>query len=166
MDRQAHIFGVQAWVVNQCLDDFGGDDWRFRPHGMSHALWILGHLVLERKALGNILGMDEKIEDRDQRFQIQTRPDDVPEDIDGKALLAEFGAVHQRFTAHLETMSDERPGAGHRGAVPEHAADAPRRAPVPADARVLPRGSARGAAGDDRQEVVDREDAGRGGVGA
>jgi hypothetical protein len=107
MDRQAHIFGVQAWVVNQCLDDFGGDDWRFRPHGMSHALWILGHLVLERKALGNILGMDEKIEDRDQRFQIQTRPDDVPEDVDGKALLAEFGAVHQRFTAHLETMTDE-----------------------------------------------------------
>ena len=109
MERQAHIFGVQAWTVTMCLDDFEGDEWRFRPHGMSHALWILGHLLLERKALANILGMAEEISARDQLFEAGTDPDDVPAevpaDVNGAALLAEFGALHGRFVAHLDTLT-------------------------------------------------------------
>ncbi|MHC4471613.1 MAG: DinB family protein [Planctomycetota bacterium] len=107
MDKQAHIFGVHAWSTGMILEDFEGDEWRFRPHGMNNALWIIGHLVLDRKALGNILGMSEEITDRDRLFDVGTKPDDVPEDVDGGALLAEFRELHGRFIEHLGTLTDE-----------------------------------------------------------
>jgi DinB superfamily len=107
MDKQAHIFAVQAWSVGMILDDFEGDEWRLRPNGMSHALWVLGHVVMERKALGNILGMNEEITDRDRLFDPETKPDDVPEDLDGGALLAEFQTVHGRFLEHLGQMNED-----------------------------------------------------------
>ena len=107
MDKQAHIFRVTAWSLGMTLDDFDRAAWRFQPHGMNHALWILGHVLLERKALGNILGMGEEITERDKLFDVGTKPEDVPDDVEGKALLAEFQAFHARFLEHLEGMTDE-----------------------------------------------------------
>ena len=74
---------------------------------MSNALWILGHVIVDRKMLGNILGMDEEITQRDRLFEAGTKPDDVPEDVAGEEVLAEYQAFHERFVTHLQGLSDE-----------------------------------------------------------
>ena len=119
MDKQAHIFNVQSWLVGMTLDDFTAEDWCFRPHGMNHALWILGHLLLERKELGNILGMEEEISDRDHLFEIGTEPEGVPDDLDGAALLEEYQAMHGRFIEHLGQLTEEDLAAETEAQFPE-----------------------------------------------
>lgn len=51
--------------------------------------------------------MEEKITAQDRLFDVGTDPDQVPDDVDGPALLAEFQALHGRFLEHLDGMSAE-----------------------------------------------------------
>lgn len=107
MNRQAHIFKVQAWSLGMTLDDFTDEEWRLQPEGMNHAVWILGHILLNRKGLANHLGMSEEITDCDNLFDVGTSPMDVPVEVEGPALLAEYQELQARFIEHLEAMTEE-----------------------------------------------------------
>jgi hypothetical protein len=74
---------------------------------MNHALWILGHVLLDRKMLGELLGMEVENKDRDRLFDVGTKPEGVPEEIAGPEILAEFRAFHEAFAAHLDAMTDD-----------------------------------------------------------
>ncbi len=74
---------------------------------MNPAIWILGHVLRERKLCANLLGMEEPITPRDDLFDRGTRPEDLPGDLEGAVLLDEFAELHPRFTGHLERMGPE-----------------------------------------------------------
>jgi uncharacterized damage-inducible protein DinB len=107
MIRMMNAWNVNAWVVGRILDGFEGEDWRGRPSGANPAIWLLGHILMERKLLCRELGMDEPPVERDALFAPGTRPEDVPAEIGGEQLAAEFEALHGRLIGHLESMRAE-----------------------------------------------------------
>lgn len=104
MIRQIHTFQGSDWLIQRILAGFDGEDWRARPNGMNHALWLLGHLLMERKTLGQILGGDFELDERDKLFSPGTDPDDVEQGIDGGDVLAAWKETHERFVKHLEGL--------------------------------------------------------------
>ena len=107
MIRMINAWNIDAWLLGRILDGFAGEDWRTGPEGSNPALWILGHLLTERRHLCRELGMDEPVVERDSVFGRGTKPEGVPEDVSGEDLAAEFQEVHGRFVRHLEAMSAE-----------------------------------------------------------
>ena len=106
MHTQAHNWDLSAWIIGRALEGFEGDDWRTRPGGMSHALWVLGHILNERRETGRILGGDFPETLRDRLFAQGTSPDDVPAGVDPEDVLRDFGDTHEAFLAFLEGLDD------------------------------------------------------------
>jgi uncharacterized damage-inducible protein DinB len=107
MIRQVHTWGTSAWLVGRILDGFEGDDWRAGPMGTNPALWLLGHLVVERQMLGRVLGMELPDEGDAALFGPGAKPADLPDDLEGEVLLARFHEIHERFVEQLEGMDED-----------------------------------------------------------
>lgn len=110
MIRQIHIWSFNDWVLGRILDGFTDEEWWTRPGGTNPAIWILGHILMERKVLGKILGADLASDlapdATDRLFEPGTKPDDLPRDLDGRALVEAFHATHRRFVEHLEGLDE------------------------------------------------------------
>jgi len=118
MIRQIHTFGGNDWLVARILDGFEGEDWWARPQGMNSAIWLLGHLHMERKQLGRILGGDFPEDERDGLFGSGTDPEDLPRDLDVPALRTAWHETHARFVDHLESLDAAALEAPIEGQIP------------------------------------------------
>ncbi|MHC4472378.1 MAG: DinB family protein [Planctomycetota bacterium] len=106
MIRMVNAWNINDWLVGQILDGFEGEDWWKRPEGSNPAVWILGHVLLERKHLYRELGADVEGGESDTLFARGAKPEDLPSDLSPGALVEEFHSVHGRFVAHLSEMSE------------------------------------------------------------
>lgn len=104
MIRMLNVFKMTGWLTKRILDGFEGEDWRHMPEGSNHALWILGHIYDSRRYLARLLGLDLPVEDWEHHFDMGTKPEDVPEEIDGPTVLAGFMETQERFLGHLEGL--------------------------------------------------------------
>src|SRR5262245_21819791 len=104
MDPLTHLWSLNDWIVAQALEGFEGDDWTRRFSGSNPALWLIGHLVLERKMAAGEAGLDAEIRERDRLFAPGSQPEGLPPGLDGRAIAGEFHALHKRFAAHLKGL--------------------------------------------------------------
>ena len=107
MQKLTNLWKMHEWTMGKIFDGFSAEDFAERVHGLNPANWIIGHMTGSRKHLGNWLGMEFEFTDADKPFDMGAKPDDMPNDVDGETLLAEFMRVNEAFMKHLESLTPE-----------------------------------------------------------
>lgn len=102
--------GTREWTL-KLIADITGDDWKFQPApGMSHALWLGGHLAVSQNTLIHVRCLHQPVmrDDFINHFPIGApvksageHPFPSPE-----AIQAEMKRVHELTLSAIRSMSD------------------------------------------------------------
>lgn len=102
--------GTREWTL-KLVADINGDDWKFQPApGMSHALWLCGHIAVSQNTLVHVRCLRKPVmtDDFINHFPIGAPvksfgeyPFPSPE-----AVLAEMKRVHELTLAAIRGLSD------------------------------------------------------------
>ncbi len=106
----ARLFGVDDWLLDRIATEFTAEMWQQRLGEASHALWIVGHIAMCRRAILRKIGGEIEAEGWEKMFDMGTLPGDGDGAPEAKTLLDDFRAVGRRIAERLTAMLPEEAG--------------------------------------------------------
>ena len=113
-------FRFNEQALEKATGDFTDDDWLYRINGTSsHALWLLGHLAVSRRALLRGSGKERPPAPWEAAFTKGSRPMDGKDGPSPQALKADLVASGELLEAHLGSLTPEQAAAPYSRTMPD-----------------------------------------------
>ena len=82
-------------------------DWKHQIRDSSSAMWIIGHLCIYRGRQLRMLDVAAPEQSWEVHFAKETRPGEIPADVRGETVLAEFTRLGEQLASALEKVTPE-----------------------------------------------------------
>lgn len=104
----ANLIRLNNKVARARTAGFTEADWRHQIRDSSSAAWIVGHLTTYRRRQLRALGLDAPEQSHEVYFAKETRPGDIPADLTGEKVLAEFEQAGEQLACALDKVTPEQ----------------------------------------------------------
>ncbi len=101
----AHQYQISAGFIDRLVGDFAVADWAAKDATGHDARWIVGHLSAIRARCLGMMGLPARVEPWHAAVGRGTRPEQVPDDVDGPALLAAFHTAHRAMVGRWDALT-------------------------------------------------------------